>query len=189
MLQREERLKIIQAEIDRCTSEIHSLGCDEYDAQEPQKQRRADTLNLVINELNAIKIEGESLQLLQPILENAKSTFIEPLQKIIQLDFEKASDWDNLKKIINSLYEMMTPLTLIPYKNLNQLFLGIREGIVDKMPKYDQITSKDDREASFKAMLHTIGKTMKAGYASYSEGLPSSVTTHIMKIQDALINA
>jgi hypothetical protein len=189
MLQREERLKIIQAEIDRCTSEIHSLGCDEFDAQEPRKKRRADTLNLVIDELNAIKIDGQVSVILQPVLDSAKDTFIEPLQNIIQLDFKKTDNWGTLKEILNSLYGKMDLLTMFPYKKLNQLFLGIRKGIVDKMPNFDQITSEVDREASFKAMLHTIGETMKAGYASYSEGLPPSVTTHIMKIQDALINA
>ena len=108
MLQREERLKIIQAEIDRCTSEIHSLGCDEYDAQEPQKKRRADTLNLVINELNAIRIDGKLSVILQPVLDSAKDTFIQPLQNIIQLDFKRTEDWE---KLIN-------PLSLTDYPDI-----------------------------------------------------------------------
>jgi hypothetical protein len=178
MLQEDQRLQIIQSELDRCWDEIHFLGCSGRDKTEERK----DTLQDVMRKVEAMQIPENGV--LQAVLNQVKSVLRDPINEIIQMDFKKEADWAELKDILERLKAGLSLLQTTP--SVGALFAAIHDGI-DQFYQPDaewrQITN---REAYFRDMLRNIGERMTNRHSEFSRSLPSQVNQHITEIESIL---
>jgi hypothetical protein len=178
MLQEDQRLQIIQAELDRCWDEIYFLGCFGRD----KTAERKETLQDVMRKVEAMQIPENGV--LQAVLDQVRSVLSDPINEIIQMDFETEADWTKLNDILKRLKAGLSLLRTTP--SVGALFAAIYDGIdqfYQPGAEWRQITN---REAYFQDILRNIGERMTNRHSEFSRSLPSQVNQHIIEIEKIL---
>jgi hypothetical protein len=182
MPQRDARLQTIQAEIDRCMSEVVFLGSGVGDKASTNR----DILNKVSEEVSRIQIEGDNM-LLRRLLDFIKPMLTTLISEIMQMDFKTDRDWGKLKNRLDVFSATLWTLVFTQNADLGALFSSIREGIVESKPSNVKWMNIPDREVHFRSILGNIGQKMKSQHSIFETALPRNVVGNIEKIENILI--
>jgi hypothetical protein len=179
MLQEDQRLQIIQAELDRCWDEIHFLGCFGGNVETDARDMK---LLGVVNKINAIHISDNDM--LEAVLGHVKSMLDGPISEITGMDFQDTASWTRLREILESLDQNLGLMQHTPA--IGTLFSAIRDGIVEFIILTPEWYAIPNREAHFQNMLRKIGENMAARHSEFGSILPSNVSRDITEIENIL---
>jgi hypothetical protein len=182
MPQRDARLQTIQAEIDRCMSEVVFLGSGVHSRTNPNRE----ILNQVNAEVGRIQIEKEK-EHLHRLLEFVKPMITTLISEIMKMQFEIDSDWGKLKNRLDVFSAVLWTLSFTQNANLGALFSAIRNGIVESKPKGVRWMDISDREACFRGILNNIGLQMQTQHSTFAQVLPDDVSHNITNIELILV--
>jgi hypothetical protein len=180
MPQRDARLQTIQAEIDRCMSEVVFLGSGVGDKASTNR----DILKEVNEEVSKIQIRGDKV--LQRLLDFVKPMLTTLISEIMQMDFKSDRNWGQLKNRLDVFSATLWTLAFTQTAELGALFTAIRDGVVESKPRDVRWMNIPDREAHFRSILRNIGQKMKSKHSTFATALPSDVVGSITRIEDSL---
>jgi len=211
---KDERLRTIQAEIDRCVNEMGGLGClgsgwDEGDENAYQRVRtptygkkrhespykahdetkaRKDTLEAVIREVQSMRI-SENAPLERALLDRVKPMLVDLMEQIKQMDFTDNGEWSELSRELDTLCKTLYVLALTQDKALNSLFTAIHDGVYEITQQSKRWMKITDREALFKRIQENIGSKLIECHHKFGSGLPKDIAPAIERIGNIMIGA
>lgn len=188
-----ERLRTIQAEIDKCMNEMKGLDYLRSDNREmnedthtPDKSKTCkEILTQVIHLVDTMELSDKQSQL-HVLLETVKKMLANLIGKINRMNFTDDLHWGKLKSRLDSLSGTLQALASTQFNNLSLLFIAIHDGIVKHIRKIDQWNLIRNREAYFKFILIDIGKNLKVQHEKFSALLSGNVPANLAIIEDIL---
>jgi hypothetical protein len=208
---KDERLRTIQTEIDRCVNEMGGLGClgSGWDEMEDTRrvrpptygnerrvqnkardgtQARKDTLEAVIHEVQSMRI-SENAPLVRALLDRVKPMLVDLMEQIKQMDFTDNGEWGELSRELDTLCKTLYVLALTQDKALNSLFTAIHDGVYEITQRSKRWMTITDREAVFKRIQENIGSKLIECHHKFESGLPKDIAPAIERIGNIMIGA
>jgi hypothetical protein len=175
---KDERLRTIQAEIDRCMDEMGGLGCigsgfrrgrpptyrTERKLQDTSRygpQARKDTLQAVIHRVKSMRITQDA-PLLRALLDRVKPMLVELMEKIKEMDFTDNGQWGELRSSLDTFCFTLYFLEKTQDDAVNSVFEAMHYGISEITEEVEAWRRVTNREALFKRIQENIGSKLKA---------------------------
>jgi hypothetical protein len=202
---KDERLRTIQAEIDRCMDEIGGLGCigsgfrrvrpPTYGVERKLPdtswcgpQARRDTLEAVIHRVESMRITQDA-PLLRALLDRVKPMLVELMEKIKEMDFTDNDQWGELRRSLDTFCFTLFFLEKTQDDAVNSLIEAIHYGISEITKEIKAWRRVTDRKALFKRIQENIGSKLKASHRKYANQLPQGIAPDIDEIANILMDA